>query len=159
MSKLYILQKCLKRNEVDMMVDIASSSKTENVDLGVWKYKSSAIEAPIPEVLEKYKKLLSVMDAHGIQSFKTIKVDFDKDNFIRPSKFSDVDEDAKFIIFTKVEEAKDTSGGIFRIFSDDGYHGFPIIEKYNTICFNANTKVEISRVEEGNVSFVITYAY
>jgi len=159
MSKLYILQNCLLRKEINMMVSISNSSEPIILKDDVFKYTKYDVEAPIPEVKAKYDKMLEVLGAIDIPSlkFETFRPRFEENSYIRPTKLADIDEDFKFIFLTKENESKDISGGRFMIFSDDGYRGSPLFEKGGTICFKADTRYEISRLLTGAAEYIITY--
>lgn len=159
MSKLYILQKVLLRKEIDMMVSMSTSSEPSALNDDVFKFTKYAVDAPIPEVKVKYEKMLEVLGATDIASlkFETFRARFEENSYIRPTKLADFDEDFKYIFLTKENESKDISGGRFMIFSDDGYRGSPLIEKGGTICFNSNTRYEISRLLAGTADYIITY--
>ena len=145
---------------MDMMVDIASGSTPTEAGHETLKYTKYSVNAPIPEVEDKYRVMLETLQASDISSlkFETVKASFEENGFIRPNKTKDLDEDIKYVFFTKINESKDLSGGNFRIYSDDGYSGAPPIEKGYTICFKADTKYEISRLKSGTATYMITFA-
>lgn len=158
MSKLYILQKVFLRKEIDMMVSISSSSELSEAGHEVLKYKRYDVTGPIPEVHAKYQKILESFVSLNLSDFKleTFRARFEENSFIRPNKLSDIDEDFKFIFLTKENESNDIEGGTFMISSDDGYRGRPLIEKGGTICFDSNTRYEITRLLKGTADYIIT---
>jgi len=158
MDRLYILQKVFLRKEINMMVNISSSSESHSLNDDIFKYTKLAIDAPIPEVISKYKKMLEIFEASDIASFKfeTFRARFEENSYIRPSKLADLDADIKYIFLTKENENKDIDGGTFVIFSEDGYRGTPFIEKGATICFSGNTRYEITRLLKGTADYIIT---
>lgn len=159
MDKLYILQQILLRKEINMIVDISLNSEPISVNNDTFNYTEYKLEGPIPEVIEKYKKMLSTLEVPDINSlhFYTSKIRLEKNGFIRPNKFSELDTGIKFIFLTSLKSTKDSRGAEFKIFSDDGYIGYPLKEINTTIGFDADTRYEITRLVEGVSDFIITY--
>ena len=161
MNKLYIKQSPLLRKEIDQMQEIAMTSTSQEVSNDTVKLTKRPVEAPIFEVEDKYKKLLSSLTEESVDNLKfvTYGASFSKDSFIRPHRMIDTDETIKYVVITKVKDSDDLVEGILRIYSDDGYVGTVELDKGSTICFSSKSKFEISRVREGSSLLFFSLVY
>ena len=159
MNKLYTKQSVLLRKEVEMAVDISKSQPEIEVVNDFYRFKKNEIHGPIPEIIDKYKTIISTFDFQfdsKLHSFSSSIIKLAENDFIRPHSLASLEENSSYLLFTLVDKSKDQERGSISVFSGDGYQGIIELDKFSTLVFSSHSKFEIHRILKGTVSYIMT---
>jgi len=162
MSKLYTKQSVLLRKEIEMAQSISSTEEAETKSDDYFHFSSKLVNGPIPEIESKFNSLTKTFDnKYEADKFKMVSsiVNFEKEDYIRPNVYNEYEPTCSYLVFTLISKSDDLERGRFIIFSDDGYQGPVDLEKYESIVISSGSKYEISRLLNGNTSFMITHIH
>jgi len=150
------------RKEVEMAQSISDTSEAEKKSDDYFRFSSKLVNGPIPEIESKFNSLIKTFDnKYEADKFKSVSsvVNFEKEDYIRPNRYIDYESTCSYLIFTLISKSDDLERGKFIIFSDDGYQGPVDLERYESIVISSGSKYEISRLLNGNTSFIITHIH